>query len=457
MTSDTLEQVAQALDAAPLDAALHARMLAVMRAANDEAGSVAHQLALAALAALGTAPGGQSTLVLYNIATVYAMKGRRKEAIHWYRHTLKVEPGLAIAHQNLAVALEREELREEAAFHRERAYQLQRVFTEAALGDEQHRILILGAGKGTGNVPLETLLSPQKYTRVRYAIDYASEAEDAQLPPYDLVFNGIGDADIATPLATRLAQFVDRCDRPILNPPHAITNTHRHSTAALLESVQDVIVPCCVRIDSCPANIDELASQIDLSGLSFPLLMRPLAMHGGERLEKHTSFATLFPALAELGAPCYLTAWQDFRSEDGYYRKYRVIYVEGKPFPYHLAISSHWLVHYFSANMADESWKLHEELGFLADPVAALGERAFNAIAEIGRRLSLDYGGIDFTLTADGQVLVFETNATMLTHRESQVGPLAHKNPYIDRIIEAFERMLDARAMTPADNCGEHD
>lgn len=447
MTSDSIEQVAQALDAAPLDAALHARMLVAMRLANDDAGCAAHQLALATLEALGAASNDQFALVLYNIATVYAMKGRREAAIHWYRHALKLDPVLAIAHQNLAVALEGEQQREEAAFHRERAYQLQRVFTESALGQVQQRILILGAGKGTGNVPLETLLSAQKYTRVRYAIDYASEAEDTQLPPYDLVFNGIGDADIAAPLAARLAHFVNRCERPILNPPDAILRTHRHSTAALLEGVRDVVVPCCVRIDSCPANIGDLSRQIAQAGLSFPLLMRPLATHGGERLERHASLESLFPALAALAAPCYLTAWNDFRSEDGHYRKYRVIYIDRKPYPYHLAISSHWLVHYFSANMADDSWKLDEELRFLADPLAALGTRAFEAIVEIGQHLDLDYGGIDFALTPDGQVLVFETNATMLTHRESRVGPLAHKNPYIDRIIEAFERMLEARGV----------
>ncbi|WP_028220340.1 ATP-grasp domain-containing protein [Paraburkholderia oxyphila] len=136
------------------------------------------------------------------------------------------------------------------------------------------------------------------------------------------------------------------------------------------------------------------------SGLAFPLLMRPLATHGGEGLELHTSLASLWSALVDLEAPCYLTACHDFRSADGYYRKYRIIYVNGEPYPYHLAISSHWMVHYFSAGME---------------------------------------------LTADGQGLVLETNATMLAHREPRFGPLAHKNPYIDQIIAAFERMLQAR------------
>jgi hypothetical protein len=421
---------------------LHARMLAAMRSANDEAGSAAHELALAAFGVLGAAPREQLALVLYNIATVYAIKGRRIEAIHWYRHTLAIHPELAIAHQNLAAALDREGLREEAAAHRERAYQLQRVFTDAAFGREERRVLILGTGKGTGNVPIDALFPAATNTRIRYAIDCADEAEDAQLPPYDIVFNGIGDPDIATPLAARLAGFAARCAWPMLNPPEAIERTHRHKTPALLEGVANVVVPACLRIDTRPANVEELAALVAQSGLTFPVLMRPLATHGGERVELQASIESLWSALAATDSSHYLTSFHDFRSADGFYRKYRIIFVDREPYPYHLAISSHWMVHYFSADMLDNPWKLREEEHFLADWIAALGKRASDAILDIGRTLDLDYGGVDFTLTDDGQVLVFEANATMLTHREPPRGPLAHKNPYIERIFDAFGKMV---------------
>jgi glutathione synthase/RimK-type ligase-like ATP-grasp enzyme len=63
------------------------------------------------------------------------------------------------------------------------------------------------------------------------------------------------------------------------------------------------------------------------------------------------------------------------------------------------------------------------------------------AIAAIGRRLDLDYAGVDFTLLPDGRVLVFEANATMLVHRERIDGMAAHKNPYVERIVCAFEQL----------------
>ncbi len=62
----------------------------------------------------------------------------------------------------------------------------------------------------------------------------------------------------------------------------------------------------------------------------------------------------------------------------------------------------------------------------------------------IGAAMGLDYAGVDFTLLSDGRVLLFEANASMLVHPEAPDGPLAHKNLAIERIFEAFRRMLAA-------------
>jgi hypothetical protein len=95
--------------------------------------------------------------------------------------------------------------------------------------------------------------------------------------------------------------------------------------------------------------------------------------------------------------------------------------------------------------MQDHAWKLEEERRFLADPASVLGERGMAAIESIGKRLDLDYGGVDFSILPDGRVLVFEANATMLVHPEKEAGPLGFKNPFVQRILDAFEALL-ARA-----------
>jgi hypothetical protein len=82
---------------------------------------------------------------------------------------------------------------------------------------------------------------------------------------------------------------------------------------------------------------------------------------------------------------------------------------------------------------------------FLEDPAAAIGHDAWAAVTAIGHAMDLDYGGVDFSILPDGRVLLFEANATMLAHPEADDGPLAHKNPTIQRIFDAFQAML-ARA-----------
>ena len=92
--------------------------------------------------------------------------------------------------------------------------------------------------------------------------------------------------------------------------------------------------------------------------------------------------------------------------------------------------------------MAADPARISEELAFLAHPESVLGARPMAAIRAIGERLDLDYGGVDFGLTADGRVLVFEANATMLAHLEPENGPFAAKNAFVRPIIDAFQARL---------------
>ena len=119
-----------------------------------------------------------------------------------------------------------------------------------------------------------------------------------------------------------------------------------------------------------------------------------------------------------------------------------MIFVDRAPFPYHLAISPRWLVHYFSADMLDHPAKRDEEFRFLEAPAEVLGPRACAALAAVGRRLDLDYCGADFSLLPDGRVLLFEANATMLVHPETEPA-LERKNVHIDRILAAFDTLLE--------------
>jgi glutathione synthase/RimK-type ligase-like ATP-grasp enzyme len=428
-------------DPSSLDPAVHRALAEAKRAAGDQLAALAHLIAVQTLEA--HAAGITKSDELSGVATGYFMKGDYETSGRWYRLVIAIDPGCAIAFQNLAAIHDGKGEAAEAELYRQQAYRIQRVFVDQE-ETASRRVLVLCAGRTSGNTPFTTLIPTAASVRVKYALDYAAEDEDGRLPPYDLVFNAIGEPDAALEMAERLRHFEQGCRRPVLNPLAAIARTQRHQLTELLTGLEDVATTPCARFDQPAETPDALAARLEAADLTFPLLARPVSSHGGDGLARCDTLEELEAAIHAFAGAYYLTGYADYRSADGFFRKYRMIFVDRQPFPYHQAISPDWMVHYFSADMERNPWKLEEEKRFLSDPEAALGARAMDAVRAIGKRLDLDYGGIDFTLLPDGRVFVFEANATMLVHRERANGLLAHKNQPVQRIVEAFEAMLDS-------------
>ena len=137
----------------------------------------------------------------------------------------------------------------------------------------------------------------------------------------------------------------------------------------------------------------------------------------------------------------------DARGADGKFRKYRVMSVAGRLYPLHVAVSGHWKVHYFTAEMADMPAHRREDEAFLAEMAVVVGPRGMAALERIVAALGLDYGGIDFGLAPTGEVLFFEANAAMVVSPPTDdPGTWAYRCPAVDRIIAAVRAMLIERA-----------
>ncbi len=148
-----------------------------------------------------------------------------------------------------------------------------------------------------------------------------------------------------------------------------------------------------------------------------PHIVRPRDTHGGHGLAKIETEADRAAFLAQHAAgELYVAPFIDYRSGDGLYRKYRIVFVGGEPYPFHLAISPHWMVHYYNAPMAEHAWMRDEEHAFLArmDEVFS-GERA-SALREAAALLPLDYVGIDCAIDRDGKLLIFEADSAIIVH-----------------------------------------
>lgn len=355
---------------------------------------------------------------------------------------LAADPRMMTAHQNLAAIHGDRGEAEQARHHRDQAYAGRSLIVETA-PDPAATVLVLTTTQ-SGNIPYRHLAPANRYTRLNWFVEYAHEGQAAELPSYDVVFNIVGDPDAAGEAEAPMAAFLAGCDRAVINDPARVAATRRDRLSGLLEGVEGLLAPRAARLDAEMIARKGVAGCIASSGLAYPLLVRPIGSHGGVGLVLAREPADLIDL--DLSGGVYLTEYCDFRGEDGLFRKYRMIFVDGESFPYHLAIHDDWLVHYGSSEMADDLARQAEERRFLADPATALGPVAHAAVIEVGARLCLDYGGIDFSVLPDGRAVVFEANATMLAHPEDPDGEFAYKNPYATRIFEAFQAMVAHRS-----------
>jgi hypothetical protein len=106
-------------------------------------------------------------------------------------------------------------------------------------------------------------------------------------------------------------------------------------------------------------------------------------------------------------------------------------------------------VHYFTSDMAEKPDHRREEAGFLGDMRGTLGDKAFAALTRIRDALGLDYAGIDFGLGPDGELLLFEANATMVISSPDPDERWAYRRSAIGTILDAVVAMIRQKSAAP--------
>ncbi len=358
-----------------------------------------------------------------------------------YEAALRADPAQPEAHQGLSYLLDDVD---EAAAERHRVLG----FTGRALTTKPFRgpcapvsVLQLVSARG-GNIPTAALLDDTTFLTHSVVMEYA--APDLALPAHDLVFNAIGDADRCGIALQNAAELLGRTDAPVINPPARITPTTRAGNATL-GHLEGVTTP---RIVTLPRS--DLSRGLP-DGFKFPVLLRSPGFHTGQNFVRLDSMAGLHAALCTLpGARLTLIEPLDARGADGAWRKYRVMLVGGVILPLHLAISPHWKVHHFTADMQDRPAHRAEEAAFLNDMAGVLGPAAVAALRRIAEALALDYGGIDFALGTRGDVLLFEANATMTVALPGAGSLWGYRRHAVAAVLDATRTLLLSQARTGA-------
>ena len=320
----------------------------------------------------------------------------------------------------------------------------------AAKSPPDFRVLALYAPFG-GNTPTEYLFKDAVHDTDTLAL-FAAREYDAELFSQNIqvVVNLISDADQTEALLPLAADLVDRLGKPTVNDPRKIQSTTRDIVATLLQGIPGCRVPKALRrkagADASPAALQAAFP------FSSPVLARPVGTHGGDDFEKIEDPEALAAFLSQCpDHDHYLIEYIDYRSADDYFRKYRLIFVDGQILPYHLCIGSDWKLHHINTDMANQPWMQQEEEAFLNNPTAVFTPSHYQALQAIQHRVGLDYFGIDCGLDVSGNLVVFEVNASMLVHDRNE--GFLYKTPAVHRIKLAFDAMLRKLAAGDASGC----
>jgi len=313
---------------------------------------------------------------------------------------------------------------------------------QAIKSPAEFRLLALYAPFG-GNTPIQYLFRDASYDIDTLAFFDSSEPDISALGDIDAVINLISEADQADAILPAAACLALKLGKPVINAPDSILRTTRDAMVDVLPGIPACRVPRILRLDA-GADLSAAALAARLP-IAFPLLVRPAGTHGGDDFEKVEGLDELARFLAARpNDDHYVIEYVDYASRDGHFRKYRFIFVGDEILPYHLAIGADWKVHHISTDMAGQPWMQQEEAAFLADPAAVFGPAHFEALRLVRERFGLDYFGIDCGLDRNGNLVVFEVNASMLVHDDNAEFP--YKDPFVRAIKTAFEAMLRNRA-----------
>jgi glutathione synthase/RimK-type ligase-like ATP-grasp enzyme len=298
-------------------------------------------------------------------------------------------------------------------------------------------LALMSLGDLMANSPIEFLLENSDVELIQF---YITEPEhlDEPLPEHDLLFVAIAESEQNLPLLKQITPILKSWHCPVLNKPEYIAKMARDCACELLANVENIVMPTTQRLT---------AAEIKKTTFSFPMIIRPVDSHAGHDLEKIETQQALENYLNEQNhAEFYIARFVDYRNADGFFRKYRVMLVEGKPFLAHLAISENWMIHYLNAGMLESAEKRAEEARAMANFSETFAKKHAAAFQEIYEKTKLDYIGIDCGETPEGDLLIFEIDSCMIVHALDSLELFPYKQTPMHELFAAFQQLLKKTA-----------
>jgi glutathione synthase/RimK-type ligase-like ATP-grasp enzyme len=294
------------------------------------------------------------------------------------------------------------------------------------------RVLALAAATDIGgNMPIEFLL----------------DESDAALPDHDIAIVIASDSEDCRDALRKIDRAGTRWRHPLLNPPQRVGNLDRDKLHRVLDGIAGVEIPATTVV-----RREQLSSSADVfhgiaGDLAFPVIIRPRGSHAGAglaKLDDHDAIKRYLDARPE--QEFFVARFVDYSNRDGLFRKYRIAFIDGRPYACHMAIADRWDIWYLNAGMSASASKRLEEQTFMRTFDIAFARRHATALAGIADRIGLDYFTVDCAETRNGSLLIFEADNTAIVHDMDPPDIFPYKAPQMRKVFDAFASMLDRRA-----------
>jgi len=258
----------------------------------------------------------------------------------------------------------------------------------------------------------------------------------------DVLVNLITEPLVCRRALDRLESIVRLRGVPIVNEVEAIRRSARTALHGVVRdsNASRARAPLTTRFTGEPGNLER---HIEAAGHRWPVLLRPTGTHGSKGLRKVDSASGL-RELNDIPSDLLVSDFVEFRSGDGFYRKYRMIWVDGAIFRRHVIAGLDWNVTGKSRfDMVERPATITAEKDFLASAGDALDGR----VAELFRIVGLDFGVIDFAVSDLGEITVFELNGTFQIsgsippkYRADWAYLEANNAPILDALVASIAR-----------------
>jgi hypothetical protein len=312
------------------------------------------------------------------------------------------------------------------------------------------RVLAFAAASDMGsNTPIEFLLEESEIELMTLYVMPESELPEP-LPDHDIAIVIASDSEECRDALRRIERAASRLPRPLLNPPHAVCNLDRDKLHRLLDGIDGLEIPSTTGITHeilSELSRGSLAPGDIEAGLAFPVIVRPRGSHAGAGLAKLDDTAAIDRYLDQhQEQEFFISRFVDYASNDGLFRKYRLVFVDGRPFACHMAIADRWDVWYLNAGMSASAGKRREEAEFMRTFETGFARRHEVALTAMADWIGLDYFTVDCAETKSGSLLVFEADNTAIVHNMDPPNVFPYKAPQMRKVFDAFAAMLNRRA-----------